>query len=42
MMKLHITAGSPYARLVRMIILEKGLADRVEILLAPRRQANSC
>lgn len=40
-MKLYITAGSPYARIVRMVILEKGLADRVEIILAPTRQANS-
>jgi glutathione S-transferase len=40
-MKLYITAGSPYARMVRMVILEKGLADRVDIILAPTRQANS-
>lgn len=41
MMKLYITAGSPYARTVRIVILEKGLAGRVEVLLAPTRQANS-
>ena len=40
-MKLYITAGSPYARTVRIVILEKGLADRVEILLAPTRKADS-
>jgi glutathione S-transferase len=40
-MKLYITAGSPYARMVRLFILEKGLQDRVEILLAQTRQANS-
>ncbi len=40
-MNLYITAGSPYARIVRMVILEKGLTDRVEIILAPTRQANS-
>jgi glutathione S-transferase len=40
-MKLYITEGSPYARIVRIVILEKGLADRVEIILAPTRQANS-
>ena len=40
-MKLYITAGSPYARTVRIVILEKGLAGRVEVLLAPTRQANS-
>ena len=40
-MKLHITPGSPYARMVRMFILEKGLQDRVEILIAQTRQAGS-
>jgi glutathione S-transferase len=40
-MKLYITEGSPYARMVRIVILEKGLADRVEIILAPTRLANS-
>ena len=40
-MKLYITPGSPYARMVRMVILEKGLANRVEIILAPTRQKDS-
>lgn len=40
-MKLYITEGSPYARMVRMFILEKGLQNRVEILLAQTRQTNS-
>lgn len=40
-MKLYITEGSPYARMVRIVILEKGLASQVEIILAPTRQANS-
>ncbi len=40
-MKLYITEGSPYARIVRMVILEKTLASRVEIILAPTRVANS-
>jgi glutathione S-transferase len=40
-MKLYITAGSPYARMVRLFILEKGLQDRIEILLAQTRQAGS-
>lgn len=40
-MKLYITPGSPYARLVRMVILEKGLAHRIEIILAPTRQKDS-
>lgn len=40
-MKLYITDGSPYARMVRMFILEKGLQNRIEIVLAQTRQANS-
>lgn len=40
-MKLYITAGSPYARIVRIFILEKGLQDRIEIVLAQTRQADS-
>lgn len=40
-MKLYITQGSPYARMVRVVVLEKGLGDRVEINLAPTRLANS-
>lgn len=41
MMKLYITEGSPYARMVRIFILEKGLQDRVEIVIAQTRQSNS-
>jgi glutathione S-transferase len=40
-MKLYITPGSPYARMVRIFILEKGLSDRVEIVIAQTRQAGS-
>lgn len=40
-MKLYITAGSPYARIVRMLIIEKGLPDRVEIVHAQTRLADS-
>jgi glutathione S-transferase len=40
-MKLYITPGSPYARIVRIVMLEKGLGDRVEIILAPTRMTNS-
>ncbi len=40
-MKLYITAGSPYARIARIVILEKGLAQRVEIILAPTRTTDS-
>ena len=40
-MKLYITPGSPYARLARIVILEKGLASRVEIIVAQTRLADS-
>ncbi|MEN9784490.1 MAG: hypothetical protein RJA24_1833, partial [Pseudomonadota bacterium] len=36
-MKLYITPGSPYARIVRIVILEKKLQDRVEIINAKTR-----
>lgn len=41
LMKLYITPTSPYARIVRATILEKGLADRVEIIKAITRKADS-
>jgi len=40
-MKLYITAGSPYARIVRALIIEKGLESRVEIIPAQTRQTDS-
>jgi len=40
-MKLHITPGSPYARMARIVILEKGLEDRVEVVLAKTRTPDS-
>lgn len=40
-MKLYVTPGSPYARIVRILILEKGLGDRVEIIAARTRVADS-
>ena len=40
-MKLYITEGSPYARIARVAIIEKGLENRVEIILAKTRSANS-
>ena len=36
-MKLYITTTSPYARLARMAVLEKGLADKVEVVEAKTR-----
>ena len=40
-MKLYITPGSPYARMARIVVLEKGLQDRVEIIPAKTRVADS-
>lgn len=40
-MKLYITPGSPYARMARIVVLEKGLERRVEIIAAQTRLANS-
>ena len=40
-MKLYITPGSPYARIARIVMLEKGLESRVEIVAAQTRMANS-
>lgn len=40
-MKLYITITSPYARMVRIVILEKGLEGEIEIVLAQTRTAGS-
>ena len=40
-MKLYITPGSPYARMVRILVLEKKLESRVEIIVAQTRRADS-
>ena len=40
-MKLYITPGSPYARMARIVVLEKGLQSRVEIIVAQTRRADS-
>ena len=41
MMRLYITPGSPYARMARIVILEKGLQGRVETIVARTRVAGS-
>ncbi len=41
MMTLYITPGSAYARMARIVVLEKGLDARVETVLARTRQADS-
>ena len=40
-MKLYVTPGSPYARMARIVVLEKGLASRVEIITAKTRTTGS-
>jgi glutathione S-transferase len=40
-MKLYVTLTSPYARLARILVLEKGLEDRVEVIAAKTRVADS-
>jgi glutathione S-transferase len=40
-MKLYITTTSPYARIARIVILEKGLESRIEIITAQTRTAGS-
>src|SRR3974377_2470106 len=40
-MKLYVTFTSPYARLARILVLEKALEDRVEVIAAKTRAADS-
>jgi glutathione S-transferase len=40
-MKLYITPGSPYARVARIVVLEKQLEGRVEFVVAQTRSADS-
>lgn len=40
-MKLYVTYGSPYARLARIIVIEKALEDRVEVIAAKTRTPGS-
>jgi glutathione S-transferase len=40
-MKLYVTYGSPYARLARIIVIEKALEDRVEIIETKTRAPGS-
>jgi len=41
MMKLYITYTSPFARVARVVVIEKGLQDRVEIIEAKTRTVGS-
>ena len=40
-MKLYITPGSPYARMARVVVLEKKLDKQVEVIVAKTRAAGS-
>ena len=40
-MKLYVTPGSPYARMARIVVLEKGLQNRVEVVAAKTRVTDS-
>jgi glutathione S-transferase len=40
-MKLYITPGSPYGRIARVVMIEKGLESRVEVITAATREAGS-
>ena len=40
-MKLYVTDGSPYARIARMVVIEKGLESKVEVTSALTRRAGS-
>lgn len=40
-MKLYCSPGSPYARMARMVVLEKQLGNRVEVIFARTRSKDS-
>ena len=40
-MKLYVTFTSPYARLARIVVIEKALEDRVEVIAAKTRTVDS-
>lgn len=40
-MKLYITEASPYARIVRIVVLEKNLTGQIEMIAARTRKADS-
>jgi glutathione S-transferase len=40
-MKLYVTPGSPYARMARIVVIEKRLESRVEVIFAQTRTAGS-
>ena len=40
-MQLYISPGSPYARVVRIVVIEKKLSDKVEVIAAKTRTTDS-
>ncbi|NQW82666.1 MAG: glutathione S-transferase N-terminal domain-containing protein [Alcaligenaceae bacterium] len=40
-MRLYISPGSPYARIARILIIEKKLSEKVEVILAKTRTTDS-
>jgi glutathione S-transferase len=40
-MQLYISPGSPYARIVRILVIEKGLSNKVEVIAAKTRTTDS-
>jgi glutathione S-transferase len=40
-MQLYISPGSPYARIVRIVVIEKKLSDKVEVIVAKTRTTDS-
>ena len=40
-MQLYVTPGSPYARMARIVVLEKNLENRVEVIQAQTRLPGS-
>ncbi len=40
-MQLYISPGSPYARIVRIVVIEKKLSDKVEVIAAKTRTTDS-
>lgn len=40
-MKLYVTPNSPYARMARVVVIERGLEDRVAVVRAETRAAGS-
>ena len=40
-MQLYISPGSPYARIVRIVVVEKKLSDQVEVIAAKTRTTDS-